>query len=189
MRVWPTQLIAALWLLWIVYWLIAAQSAKTTQRRESPLSRLAFLGAMLIVALLLATHRGPAWLQVQLIPGGWIRYWCAVVLVVIGLAFSVWARITLGSNWSGSVTVKIGHELIQRGPYRYIRHPIYSGALLALFGSGLAAGRVHGLLAFALAFISLALKARLEESWMTREFGERYAAYRSASWALIPYVL
>lgn len=189
MRAWPAQLIAALWLLWMLFWLVAALSTKPAQRRESPFSRLAFLSSIVVVAVLLVTHRGPAWLQAQLVPGGWTRYGCAVVLVAAGLVFSVWARIALGRNWSGSVTVKLGHELVQRGPYRYIRHPIYTGVLLALFGSGLAAGRVHGVLAFALAFIALGLKARREESWMTRQFGERYVAYRRASWALIPYVL
>ena len=112
-----------------------------------------------------------------------------MALVVAGLSFSVWARRTLGGNWSGTVTVKVDHELVQTGPYRRIRHPIYTGLLLAVFGSGLAAGRVYGIAAFALIAIALVWKLRLEERWMLAEFGERYERYRRSSWALIPFVL
>ncbi len=95
----------------------------------------------------------------------------------------------LGGNWSGAVTVKEGHELVQDGPYRLIRHPIYSGVLLMILGTGLAAGRVHGLLAFPIALIALWFKLRVEERWMGAEFGERYALYKGNSRALIPFVL
>jgi protein-S-isoprenylcysteine O-methyltransferase Ste14 len=185
----PARLIGILWLLWALYWFIAARSAKQARARESAASRAGFVFVMAVVALLLAAHQWPGLLGMQLIGGGWIRYWCAVALVIAGLGFSIWARVILGRNWSGTVTVKVDHELIQRGPYRYIRHPIYTGLVLALLGSGLAAGRVHGLLAFALGFIVLWLKSRKEERWMAQEFGERYAAYKRSSWALVPFVL
>jgi protein-S-isoprenylcysteine O-methyltransferase Ste14 len=70
-----------------------------------------------------------------------------------------------------------------------VRHPIYTGVLLMLLGTGLAGGRVHGLLAFPIALAALWLKSRVEERWMSAEFGERYAEYRQRSWALIPFVL
>jgi len=117
-----------------------------------------------------------------------VRYWIGVVLLAAGLAFAVWARAVLGGNWSGTVTIKEGHELIDRGPYRHIRHPIYSGLLLALLGTWLAGGRVYGLLAFALALSALSGKLRVEERFMAQEFGERYAAYRRSTWALVPWI-
>jgi protein-S-isoprenylcysteine O-methyltransferase Ste14 len=189
-RAWPAALIGGLWLLFALYWLVAAQSVKSVRRRESLTSRLIFVVPMLLGALLLlAGHHRLGWLQARWIGGGWARYWTAVALVVAGLSFSVWARRTLGGNWSGTVTVKVDHELVQTGPYRRIRHPIYTGILLAVLGSGLAAGRLYGLLAFVFIALGLAWKLRVEERWMAAEFGERYAQYRRTTWALIPFVL
>ncbi|HTW36994.1 MAG TPA: isoprenylcysteine carboxylmethyltransferase family protein [Steroidobacteraceae bacterium] len=188
MRVWPAQLIGGLWLLWLIYWVIAALRTKPTREHEPAWARMLFLLVMLIVAVLLAAHRWPGVLRVRLIGGGWLRYWIAVSLIVAGLAFSIWARVVLAGNWSGWVTVKEGHELMQSGPYARIRHPIYTGILLALFGTGLAAAQVRGLVAFVIACCALLLKSRVEERVMQREFGERYSAYRARTWALIPFV-
>jgi len=189
MRTWPAHLIGGLWLLWLLYWLFAALRTKPTREREPIWGRLAFLLSALIVAVLLAGRRWHSVLNLPLVGGGWIRYWIAVALVVAGLGFSMWARAVLADNWSGWVTVKQGHELIQSGPYRRIRHPIYTGVLLAILGSGLAAGQLRGLVALVITFIAIWLKLRTEERVMQREFGERYAGYKAVSWALIPYVL
>ncbi len=78
---------------------------------------------------------------------------------------------------------------MQGGPYRSIRHPIYSGVLLMILGTGLASGRLHGLLAFPIALIALWLKSRVEERWMSAEYGERSALCKGETWALIPFVL
>jgi protein-S-isoprenylcysteine O-methyltransferase Ste14 len=188
-RAWPGLLIAALWLIWGAYWIIAAFNAKREQVREPLLGRLIFLASLLLVVVLIAGHRWPQWLMVQVVPGGWTRYWIAVFLVIVGMAFSIWARGILGTNWSGVVALKVDHELIVDGPYRWVRHPIYTGILIALLGSGLAAGQVRGLLAFVIALIALWIKSRAEERWMLREFGDRYAAYRQSTWALLPLVL
>jgi protein-S-isoprenylcysteine O-methyltransferase Ste14 len=183
------NLILALWVIWALYWLIAARGSKPVRLRERPLTRAAYLAQLVLTAILLAPLPGSGWLWMQLIGGGWTRYWIAVALIVIGLTLSIWARRRLGGNWSGSVTVKQGHELVQSGPYRRIRHPIYTGVLLMILGTGLAAGRMHGLLAFPIALSALWLKSRAEERWIGAEFGERYALYKKNSWALVPLVL
>ncbi len=183
------NLILGLWLIWFFYWVIAARGRKPVREREGHGTRLAFLAQMIATAVLLAPLPWSGWLAMPWIGGGWTRYWIAVALIFVGLAVSIWARRTLGGNWSGSVTVKEGHELVQGGPYRRIRHPIYTGLLLMILGTGMASGRAHGLLAFPIALISLWLKSRMEEQWMGAEFGERYAAYRKGSWALIPFLL
>ena len=188
MRDWPRILIALCWISWTLYWWIAARGVKPVRAQETLASRLQFAVPMFLVGLLLFVHVGPRWFFLQIVPGGWLRYWIAVGLIVGGLLFSIRARTALGRNWSGRVTVKAEHELIERGPYRRIRHPIYTGMLLALLGTGMAAGRVYGALAFVLALFCLARKARLEERWMMREFGERYAEYRRRSWALLPWI-
>jgi protein-S-isoprenylcysteine O-methyltransferase Ste14 len=183
------NLILALWVIWLLYWLVAALSAKPVRQREPPLPRLLFLAQLLLTAILLAPRRWPGWFDMQLIGGGWTRYWIAVALIFAGLVLSIWARRALGGNWSGSITLKEGHELVHSGPYRWVRHPIYTGLLLMILGTGLAGGRVHGLLAFPIALTALWFKSRVEERWMGAEFGERYAQYRQHSWALIPFVL
>jgi protein-S-isoprenylcysteine O-methyltransferase Ste14 len=183
------NLILVLWLIWAAYWLAAARGAKPVRQRQAPWARAALLAQMVLTAILLAPLHWSGWLWTQLIGGGWTRYWIAVALVVAGLVLCIWARRVLGGNWSGSVTVKEGHELVQTGPYRSIRHPIYTGVLLMILGTGLAAGRVHGLLAFPIALLALWFKLRVEERWMGAEFGERYAAYKGKTWALIPFVL
>jgi protein-S-isoprenylcysteine O-methyltransferase Ste14 len=182
-------LIPALWLVGAAYWIVAAQSTKGIRRREPLATRLPFLAQMIVTAVLLWPHEWTGWLGTKIVGGGWTRFWIAAALVALGLAVAIWARRVLGDNWSGTVTVKEGHELVRHGPYRRIRHPIYSGILLMILGTGLAGGRVHALLAFPIALLALWLKSRMEERWMAAEFGDRYAAYRRTSWALVPFVL
>jgi protein-S-isoprenylcysteine O-methyltransferase Ste14 len=189
MRAWPALLIGVLWLIWMAYWSIAAFTAKQEQAREPLPGRLIFLASLVLVAVLIARRRWPPWLMLQVVPGGWTRYGCAVFLVIVGMAFSIWARAVLGTNWSGVVALKVDHELVVRGPYRWVRHPIYTGILVALLGSGLAAGQVRGLVAFAIALVALWIRSRAEERWMLRQFGDRFLAYRRSTWALLPFVL
>ncbi|HYM44127.1 MAG TPA: isoprenylcysteine carboxylmethyltransferase family protein, partial [Steroidobacteraceae bacterium] len=119
------HLILWTWVAWALYWLIAAVGNKPTQRRETVASRLAYMLALVAGGLLLAWHRS-SWgqlLDLRLWPRGALPYIVGVAVLISGLAFSVWARVHLGRNWSGNVTVKEGHELIRSGPYRYVRHP------------------------------------------------------------------
>ena len=186
---WVRHLILVMWLIGAVYWIVAARSAKTDRRREPLATRLPFIAQMVVTAVLLWPIDWPGWLDEKIIGGGWTRFWIAVATMALGLALAIWARRALGDNWSGTVTVKEGHELVQNGPYRRIRHPIYTGILLMILGTGLAGGRVHALLAFPIALVALWLKSRIEERWMVAEFGERYEAYRKSSRAIIPFVL
>jgi protein-S-isoprenylcysteine O-methyltransferase Ste14 len=182
------NLILALWVVWALYWIQAARLSKPVRRREPLVWRIAFLAQALLTAVMLGPRSLTRWLGMQVIGGGWVRFWIAVGIIAAGLVLSIWARRVLGGNWSGSVTLKEGHELVQDGPYRRIRHPIYSGVLLMILGTALASARVQGLLAFAIAFVALFLKSRVEERWMELEFPERYMAYKRGSGALIPRV-
>jgi protein-S-isoprenylcysteine O-methyltransferase Ste14 len=130
---------------------------------------------------------GPlAW---RLLPAWPAIAWTGLALTVIGCAFAIWARLSLGRNWSGTVTVKEGHQLMRRGPYAVVRHPIYSGGLLALLGTALVVGELRGLLGVALAFLGWGTKLRLEEAFMSEQFGAEYTRYRREVKALIPFVL
>jgi protein-S-isoprenylcysteine O-methyltransferase Ste14 len=110
-------------------------------------------------------------------------------LTFAGLVFCVWARFVLADNWSDFVQLKRDHELIVDGPYRWVRHPIYTGLLLMFAGTALAVGEWRGVLAVAIAAASFWRKLRLEESVMRRQFGDAYARYAERVPALIPFVL
>jgi protein-S-isoprenylcysteine O-methyltransferase Ste14 len=110
-------------------------------------------------------------------------------LCVIGLVFALWARVTLGRNWSGVVTLKEGHELVERGPYRFVRHPIYTGILTMFFATALAQGHLSGFVGTLLMFGSFWIKLRDEEKLMLLQFPERYADYRRRAKRIIPFVL
>lgn len=108
-----------------------------------------------------------------------------VVLLAAGLGFSVWARRHLGRNWSAQVVVKEGHSLVRTGPYRYVRHPIYTGILLAFLGTVVTIGEWRGVLALLCALVSFAVKSRLEEARMRETFPE-YREYERETAALVP---
>jgi protein-S-isoprenylcysteine O-methyltransferase Ste14 len=111
-----------------------------------------------------------------------------LVLTVLGLLLAIWARVVLGGNWSGSVTFKEDHELIVRGPYALVRHPIYTALLLMYLGTELAIGTVGGLVGWPIFFLSFWIKFRQEEALMIAHFGEQYSVYRKRVRALIPFV-
>ena len=109
------------------------------------------------------------------------------MLLAAGLAFSVWARVHLGTNWSGEVTVKQGHELIRSGPYAWVRHPIYTGLILALLGTAVTTNRVAAVLGMAIIVASFVLKLRAEEVFMRETFPGEYERYAAAVPALVPF--
>ena len=174
---------------WGLYWGWSALGVKRARRRESWASRAAHVVPLTVAAALLAAPSLPGWLGEPWRAGGGRADGWGIALVTAGLAFSVWARVVLGGNWSASVTLKEEHEIVRAGPYRLIRHPIYSGLIVALAGSALARGEWRGLVALVIATAALWRKLRIEEQWLTSEFGTRYADYRRQTWALIPYIL
>ena len=180
-------LFSAMWISWIVYWIWASRNAKPTERRESLGSRLLHVVPLVLAVALLWGDRVPiAVLNERILPWAPWEFWVAAFVTAAGMLFSVWARVHLGRNWSAVVTIKEGHELIDTGPYALVRHPIYTGLLIAIFGSAMARGEWRGVLAVLIAFAALSRKLRLEERWMTERFGEEYVAYRRRVPALVP---
>ena len=185
------QAIAVLWLAWVLYWLWSAARTKTTQRRESLASRLShvlplLLGVWLIFLPSLFVRRRLPWLSGPSLPYSDARFLIALLLVAAGLAYAVWARVHLGSNWSGSVTQKAQHELIRTGPYAQVRHPIYTGLLLALLGSAIACGEPRALAGLAIVVLAFVRKLRIEERLMGELFPQQYECYRAEVPALVP---
>jgi len=183
-------LIPGLWACWAVYWWIASRDVKVSVREESALSRFAHIGPLLFAALLCALPDWPlAWLGARFLTPGAASFAFGASLLAAGLAFAVWARFVLGRNWSGTVTLKDGHELIRRGPYRWVRHPIYTGLLGAFVGTAVAIGQWRAVLAVVIVCVALWRKLRLEERWLSEKFGAAYARYREEVAALIPFLL
>ena len=184
-----THLIPLLWLAWLAYWWFGAGKLKAVERRESSVQRASHAIPMVVAALLfLLPARSLGMLAAPFIARSGIGYGVGVALVVLGLGFAVQARRHLGANWSAIVTLKHDHSLIRSGPYRYVRHPIYTGMLIAFAGSALALGEWRGLLAMLLVAAALVVKLRREECLMLEHFGTAYADYRRASWALLPWI-
>jgi protein-S-isoprenylcysteine O-methyltransferase Ste14 len=182
--------IEAAWVAFCAYWFIMAFGVKRAVKRQSLSSRALHIAVGVLAYMLLFTDRlswGPlAW---RFLPDS--RVWAAVGAAVTwaGVALAIWARTILGRNWSATVTVKQDHTLVRSGPYSAVRHPIYSGLLLAGLGTALAVGEVHSLLAVAIGLVGFRVKSKLEERFMVEQFGREYEDYRQHSWALVPFVL
>jgi len=175
---------AVLWLPFIAYWMVAARNTRNTRvtSASSP-----FRGALYIAGgALIFLSPSLGFLDDRFVPAvaevgvaGWL-------VTVLGMLFSIWARVTLGRNWSGTVVLKEDQELISAGPYALVRHPIYTGLLIALAGTALYDGRVRALVGLALFAIGFTLKARAEEALLEGEFGDEYRSYRASTPMLIP---
>jgi protein-S-isoprenylcysteine O-methyltransferase Ste14 len=178
---------ALLWLVFGVYWLIASLSSAPTKDSESRVSTW-FHQFLLAAALLLA---------VLPIPGltGWFLPSSLHFVIVIGaivqagfMLLAVWARRHLGRNWSAEVRIAVDHELVRTGPYRFLRHPIYTAMLGMLLGTAIASSQYHALLGLALLAVAYLRKTHLEDQILYQTFGADFETYRRNTWALVPLV-
>ena len=184
------DIISGCWIVFIAIWLLAAISTKRTVYRESRAQRLRYWVLLVTAYLLLIYGRQlPYPLNLRIIPHAAPIAWTAVVLCIAGLLFALWARFILGRNWSSVVTLKEGHELVERGPYRFVRHPIYTGMLAMFFATALVQRHFAGFVGVLLMFVSFWVKLGLEENLMLQQFPEQYAAYRRRTRRIIPFVL
>jgi protein-S-isoprenylcysteine O-methyltransferase Ste14 len=183
-------LLTDLWIVWVAYWVVSAVGVKRVQRRESAASRASHV-VPLMIAVWLLTVQPLSWpvLSWRPFPATLPTYLVGLVIAFIGLLFSVWARMHLGRNWSASVTVKQGHELVRTGPYGLVRHPIYTGLLAGLLGTAIARNDAQAFVALAIALVALWHKLHVEERFMEETFGDAYRDYRASVKALIPFVL
>ena len=182
-------LLPALWAAWASYWWLSSHDVKATTRREPFVSRALHLGPMALAAAILGSPRlAVLGLETRFVPWAPWLFWLGAALTCGGLAFAVWARRTIGRNWSATVTLKQDHELVTSGPYALVRHPIYTGLLSGFLGSAIALGQWRGLLAVAIFYLAALRKYRLEERWMRERFGVAYDAYRARVKALVPFL-
>ena len=174
----------ALWLVFVAYWGAAAQHAARPERTESRASR-RFHERLLNSGLLVLLLPIPG-LRGRFLPAAVIVAVAGIAIQVLAGMLAVWARRHLGRNWSGAISVVEGHRLVRSGPYRLLRHPIYTAMLGMSAGTALASGEWHAIVGMALVVAAYWRKIRLEERHLGQLFGEAYDDYRRASWALIP---
>jgi protein-S-isoprenylcysteine O-methyltransferase Ste14 len=179
-------LLIAFWIIFLLYWSVSALSVK-----KSAGSVWGQLGirALIIAALVAIFHaqifNGPA---AHVVPAtGRTASTIGVILAGLGIAFAIWARAHLGRNWGMPRTVKKDPELVTSGPYAYIRHPIYTGVLVAVLGSAFVAGSVW-LVPFLIFSIYFVYSASVEQKHLMKEFPDTYPAYRKRTKMLIPFI-
>jgi protein-S-isoprenylcysteine O-methyltransferase Ste14 len=178
-----------LWMVLVVVWVVGALRTKRTVQSQSSASQLLYTAILVVgVYLIFAKQSGIAWLDRQLFPATVPIALAGLLAVLMGVAFSVWARLMLGGNWSNRVTVKEDHTLVRTGPYRIVRHPIYSGILLGMLGSALQRGGIRCFVGVLICGFSFWLKTRAEERFMVQSFGEQYLQYRHRVKALAPFI-
>ena len=183
------QIIFWCWIIFLAYWFISAFRTKTIVQRQSFEATLAHRLPVSLGWFLMAIDEWSPPMNDVLTPHNDLMRAIGAAVCVLGLFTCLWARHTLAGNWSSDVTFKQNHELIKTGPYRFVRHPIYTGLLLMSLGTALDLARVRFWLALPLWFIGFWIKLKQEEKVMLQHFPDAYPIYKKQAKALVPFVL
>jgi protein-S-isoprenylcysteine O-methyltransferase Ste14 len=175
-------IIVICWVAFWAYWLIAAMSAKSSQSMSGR-----FVGARVAIIVVVVFLSRALGFHPRAVHDDWVLTGIGLALFVAGLAFAVWARIYIGRNWGMPMTRRAEPELVTTGPYRRVRHPIYTGIITAMIGTALAT-TVYGLIAVAILSGYFIFSATREESFLAKEFPDTYPAYKHSTKMLVPFV-
>lgn len=189
----PRIILVASWTLFLLVWALMGPSAKKNVHVQPARARRAYtlplLAGILLMMVLPAYHGPLAILFHPILARTSPLAWTGAGAAALGFAIALWARITLGRNWSGVVTLKADHELVTSGPYATIRHPIYTAILLLFLGLALSIATPGALLGIACIFWSCWVKLKQEEALMLGQFPESYPAYMARTHRLVPHLL
>jgi protein-S-isoprenylcysteine O-methyltransferase Ste14 len=183
------QIIVGCWIIFCAYWFITALKVKATAEQQSLSSAVRHRLPVLLGWFLMAFRGLPSPFNLPLMPRTELTQIIGALICVAGLFVTIWARQTLAGNWSSDVTLKQGHELIKSGPYRFVRHPIYTGLLLMCLGAAINIGLLRAWLGVVLVFAGFWIKLKQEEALMLRHFPNDYPTYRKQVKALVPFVI
>ena len=181
----------SVWVVVGLFWVLTAFRLKPVARRQGTGRRLIHVSILVLAAGLLFSEWPPAdILRIQVLPDSASLRGAGLALAVAGALLAIAARAYLGRNWSGRPSIREDQQLVSHGPYAWVRHPIYTGLLLAAAGTALALGQTRQLLALPLALVGFWLKLREEERMLMQAFGNEYLAYRqSVKSGIIPFLL
>ncbi|MGC9947826.1 MAG: isoprenylcysteine carboxylmethyltransferase family protein [Bryobacteraceae bacterium] len=171
------------WVAFSLYWEIAAKNAAAAKTSESKGSRAVHVflaNAALLLEIVPIRGLG------RFLPAASLIMTAGLAVEALGLCLTIWARRHLGRNWSGEITIKVDHQLIRSGPYKLLRHPIYTGLLTMYAGIAIVTGEWLAIVGFAMAAFAYWRKIRLEEANLRVAFGAEYESYRRDTWALLP---
>ncbi|HWC60322.1 MAG TPA: isoprenylcysteine carboxylmethyltransferase family protein [Verrucomicrobiae bacterium] len=182
-------IILVCWVIFVSVWVASAARTKPILEKQSVASRMAHRLPLAAGWWLLIAPKWPRPLNWQIIPHSEFLDMISAAVCICGLVFTIWARQTLAGNWSADVTFKKDHELIRRGPYHIVRHPIYTGLLAMFLGTAILIGQVRGAVSLVLITIGFWIKLRQEERLMVQHFPEAYPGYRREVKALVPFVI
>ena len=181
------QALAYVWLIFGIYWFASALRTKTAKTTEFPGWRiLRLLILFFTFALLFAPWMRIGFLGARFVPIKPVLFQAGFFAAIAGITLALWARLHLGRNWSDKVVLKVNHELVRSGPYAYFRHPIYSGVLLGVLGTGLVVGEWRGILAFCLLLVNYSIKAKKEEQILAAQFGDAFVQHQKQAGFLLP---
>lgn len=185
------------WFALLVVWLPGYFSGKRTVRRPNKVRRSIAYVFLVIGYFFLFSYSGfsssapqhsLAILHIQITPQISAFGIIGLVIDVFGIAFAIWARIVLGSNWSNAIALKDNHQLVQKGPYAIVRHPIYTGMLFATFGTALTIGKLTDFIGVLFIIAAILIRIQDEDALMAKEFPESHPNYKQRTKKLIPFV-
>ena len=182
----PMWIAAAFWAWFEIYWTLKASGATAARSSESRASRA--VHTRLFMASILLYFLSVPGLNGHVLPSARWVVPAGAVIQASALWFAIRARKTLGKHWSGELTVKEGHEIVMSGPYRVLRHPIYTGILGMGLGTAVISNSWHAFIGFAVMSFAYWRKIRMEERWLLDHFGSAYAEYRAKTWSLVPLI-
>ncbi len=181
------QVCGWLWIAWIFYWTVSSQFVLKTKKNETFQRLQHTIPTLVGIMTIFYGTEIPALSWGPLYAKGVVN-WIGVPVTLAGHLFSIWARIHLGKYWSGTVALKYGHKIVDTGPYRFVRHPIYTGLLSSVLGSAIAAGTIQAFCGFLVMIVGYYIKWKREEKIMRSEFGADYVNYMKRTKAIIPFV-
>jgi protein-S-isoprenylcysteine O-methyltransferase Ste14 len=180
-------LIEVPWIVFLFYWIIGSLRTRATREKEPIASRLAVLLLEVVGYLLIfAGAAGVGFLETRVVSRTMPGAILGVVLTWLGIGLAIWARYHLAEYWSARVTIKEGHQLIRTGPYTHLRHPIYSGLILATLGSAIVIDEWRCVLGFCLVLGGYCFKARKEEAMLGQQFGVSFDQHKEHTGFLLP---
>ena len=170
------------WLVFWLFWFAMATTARVSRARTYSSAGVVVRFGIFLVVFVLIRFKA---LGGEL-PGPWFQA-LGVALWLLGLGFAVWARLYIGRNWGMPMTERVDPELVTTGPYRYVRHPIYAGVILAMVGTAFAVG-LYWLIVAALLGVYFGYSAMVEERNLAREFPSTFPAYKRSTKMLVPFL-